>query len=60
MQITRPTETRPTESSPATLVAILVAARKTNDRELERLVRRDLAERFGITLKFAQSLEQSK
>jgi hypothetical protein len=40
--------------SPATLVAIVVAARRARDRELEREARRQLEERFGVRLTFAR------
>ncbi|MBL6707127.1 MAG: hypothetical protein ISQ06_13530 [Planctomycetaceae bacterium] len=38
--------------SPASLVAILVAAHKANDRELERAARHKLEDDFGIKLRF--------
>jgi hypothetical protein len=38
--------------SPATLVAIIVAARRAGDRALEREMRRQLDERFGVRLSF--------
>ena len=38
--------------SPATLVAIIVAARRAGDRELERESRRRLRQRFGVNLIF--------
>jgi hypothetical protein len=41
--------------SPATLVAIIVAARRAGDRELEREARQQLEERFGVRLTFARS-----
>jgi hypothetical protein len=40
--------------SPATLVAIIVAARRAGDRELEREARRRLEERFGVKLSFVR------
>ena len=40
---------------PATLVAIIVAARRAGDRELERETRRQLDARFGVTLNFTQA-----
>ena len=47
--------TRDTQAgSPATLVAIIVAARRTGDRELEREMRRQLEKRFGVKLSFAR------
>jgi hypothetical protein len=42
--------------SPATLVAIIVAARQVGDRELERETRRQLEERFRVKLSFARDL----
>jgi hypothetical protein len=42
-----------TNESPATLVAIIVAARRAGDRELERQARRKLQDRFGVKLNFA-------
>ena len=41
-----------TYESPSTLVAIIVAARRAGDRELERQARRQLQERFGVKLNF--------
>lgn len=41
-------------SSPATLVAILVAARRANDRDLEREARQRLKDEYGIRLTFAR------
>ena len=38
--------------SPATLVAILVAAKRAGDRELEREMRRRLQTRHGVRLTF--------
>jgi hypothetical protein len=40
--------------SPATLVAILVAAHKTGDRELELEMRTRLEEQYGVKLTFAR------
>ena len=45
-------------NSPAELVAIIRAARMSSDRELERSAKRELADRFGITLKFSAKTEQ--
>ena len=39
-------------TSPETLVAILLAARRSGDRELERQAQATLKTEFGITLKF--------
>ena len=44
-------DTRHTDS-PASLVAIIRAARMAGDRELERAARRELSERHGIDLTF--------
>jgi hypothetical protein len=43
--------------SPATLVAIIVAARRVGDRDLERETRRRLEERFRVKLSFLRDLE---
>lgn len=43
-----------TYPSPASLVAIIVAARRAGDRELERESRSNLQERFGVKLQFAR------
>ena len=40
--------------SPSTLVAIIVAARRAGDRELERDARRSLEDRYGVRLSFAR------
>ena len=40
-------------NNPAHLVAILVAARRSGDRDLERMARRLLRERHGVTIRFA-------
>jgi len=44
-----------TNGSPGTLVAIIVAARRAGDRELERESRRQLQERFGVKLNFTKT-----
>ena len=46
--------------SPATLVAIAVAARRAGDRELERESRRQLQSRFGVRLSFTRNAEARK
>jgi hypothetical protein len=46
--------------SPATLVAIIVAARRAGDRELEREARHELQSRFGVKLHFASELQKDK
>ena len=43
--------------SPTTLVAIIVAARRAGDRELERSARRQLTEAFGVKLQFSRGLK---
>ena len=43
--------------SPATMVAIIVAARRAGDRELEREWRRRLRQRFGVNLIFVRTDE---
>lgn len=45
---------RGNRDSPSTLVAIIVAARRVRDRELERDARRRLEEGFGVKLSFAR------
>ena len=45
--------TQETKPAVATLVAIVVAARRAGDRELERQARRELQERYSIKLTFA-------
>ena len=44
---------RPNDS-PATLVAIIVAARKANDRDLERYMRLRLETEHGVKVSFAK------
>jgi hypothetical protein len=44
--------------SPATLVAIIVAARKAGDRELEREAKRKLRERYGVHVRFVRETER--
>ena len=39
--------------SPAALVAIIIAARRAGDRELERSARKELDRRFNVKLSFA-------
>jgi hypothetical protein len=48
------------QESPSTLVAILVAARRAGDREVEKDARRKLEERFGVKLNFARELQDGK
>ena len=48
-------ETRSTDS-PATLVAIIVAARKVGDRELECAMRERLLDEYGVKLVFVREL----
>lgn len=40
--------------SPAGLVAILVAARRAGDRELERLAKAELQDRYAMRISFAR------
>ena len=44
-------------ADPATLVAIIVAARQAGDRQLETEMRRKLKEGFGVKLTFARELD---
>jgi len=44
----------PPSDSPATLVAIIFAAHKVGDRELELEMRERLKERYGIKLVFSR------
>lgn len=46
-------------NNPATLVAIVIAARRSGDRELERIMRRELEEHFSVKLRFAKEKAQS-
>ena len=48
------------QESPATLVAILVAARRAGDRDLEKDARRKLEERFGVKLSFTKELQDGR
>lgn len=50
--------TREESGSPATLVAIVVAARRVRDRELETQARRELERRYGVTLRFSRNRER--
>lgn len=43
---------------PAALVAITRAARGVGDRDLERAARRELAERYGIELRFRRTKKE--
>lgn len=49
-----------TYPSPASLVAIIVAARKAGDRELERESRSKLQERYGVKLQFARDPQKTE
>jgi hypothetical protein len=51
---TMPQQNQRSTESPASLVAIIVAARRAGDRELERDARQKLASRFGVKLNFAR------
>jgi hypothetical protein len=44
----------------ATLVQIVVAARRAGDRELERQARRELQERHGVKISFARESRDGK
>jgi hypothetical protein len=46
--------------SPATLVAIIVAARRVGNRELEREMRLQLEQRFQVKLRFVQESSDQK
>lgn len=48
------TSTTQNNTSPATLVAILVAARRSGDRDLERHARDRLKNEHGIKVSFAR------
>ena len=50
--------TKETES-PATLFAIIVAARRAGNRELEREMRRQLEQRFRVKLSFVREQNDS-
>ena len=50
--------TKETES-PATLVTIIVAARRAGNRELEREMRRQLEQRFRVKLSFVREQNDS-
>jgi hypothetical protein len=52
------THTRPT--SILTLIAIIVAARRSGDRQLERDALRELREAHGIRLSFARGDERQE
>ena len=42
-------------ADPATLVAIVIAARRAGNRQLERRMRRELEEDFQVSLRFADT-----
>lgn len=46
-------------ADPPVLVAILIAARRTGDRLLEMVARRELEERHQIKIRFARQRERS-
>jgi len=53
--------TRQTDyDSPATLVAIIVAARRAGDRELERDARQKLLDRYGVRLNFTHAADDQQ
>jgi len=43
-----------TTDSPASLVAIIVAARRAGDKDLERQARRELQRRFSLSVNFTR------
>lgn len=47
-------------ANPTTLVAILIAAHKTDDRDLEREARRRLEDEHGIKLRFMRPMRPEK
>ena len=44
-------------ADPPILLAILIAARRTGDRLLQTVARRELEERHRITIRFAREME---
>lgn len=53
--------TKQTDSrGPAELVAIARAANAIGDKELERIAKRELREKFGITIAFARHVPKSE
>ena len=46
------------KGSPATLVAIIVAARRAGDRELERIMRQTLQDEHDVTLTFKRRYDR--
>jgi hypothetical protein len=53
-----PDEARHRFGAPPALLAIVQAARRAGDRDLEQTARRELAERFGIELVFKRRRPQ--
>lgn len=51
------TATQNTTDSPSSLVAIVRAARLAGDRELERVARQELRNRFGMDVTFTRAIE---
>lgn len=51
------TATQNTTDSPASLVAIVRAARLAGDRDLERVARQELRSRFGMDVTFTRASE---
>ncbi len=47
-------------NNPATLVAIIVAARRSNNRELERVMRHQLKQQFRVKLNFIRDADCEK
>jgi hypothetical protein len=52
-------DTRPADS-PATIVAIIVAAHKIGDRELERMMRARLKQDHGVKLVFVREQQEAR
>ena len=48
------------QTLPSTLVAIIVAARRSGDRELERQTRRTLEAEHGMRISFAQAAKEGR
>jgi hypothetical protein len=57
MHTSTPMSERLDTADPPVLVAILIAARRTGDRLLETVVRRELAQRHRIKVQFARDPE---
>ena len=46
--------------SPAALVAVIVAANRTGDKDLERSARNELERKFGVKLLFGKDLAKAE